>query len=125
MAEAETPPEPDGDTGALEAVVRHDRARVRWRREELPGGVAWKPPTVTRFDGQPANDGSEDRAFEPHPATTGGAFGRRDIPPGVVRHLATDPTARRDRRWIGWTIAGVGALIAALLGVMAGGGLAL
>lgn len=101
----------------LEPVARPERSPVAWRRSDPDVVVAWKPPSAARLDARPAND-AEGQAGSP-------SFGRREIAPGDIRKLDIDPTTASDRRWIGWVIAGAGALIAALLGMMAGGVLAL
>ncbi len=65
--------------------------------------AAWRAPTATRFDGRPAND------F---------VAGAEAISPTyVVQPVADEPMPR-------WLIIGLGAMIAAILGALVGGAMA-
>lgn len=113
------------EVSELEPVARASADKVAWRRadvtETATATAAWKPPSSERLDARPANDDLTSAG-----ASAGeGSFGRRLIPPGVVRHLSGDSSTRGDRAWISWLIAGGGAILAALLGMMLGGKLAI
>jgi hypothetical protein len=69
--------------------------------------AAWRAPGATRFDGRPAND------VKPDFLTRAEAV----APTHVTQPVATEPMPR-------WLIVALGAVIAAILGALVGGALA-